>query len=348
MKKVSLSSHHIVAIALLFVLIFSALILLFPIGGIKIAADAAAYAASEEAYIIKLNEKQARIQNLVDAQSAAYRIGDTQTAEILGKELKALGVRNLSTEELFTEFNMVMPLSDDHDGIYNEYDTYSKQEYILDVPVDGIWYAVRFILITPINTESRLFYSGNATTRNIDALDVMQTVAKISANKLLGKIELPKKFEIINLLIDVISIASESYIELQPTDIVEDISASYTWSAAESCCFTFLPTAGGGMPWSLVGVSNTVSIDLTTIIPSMRYNNGQATANNLVSTMHTEYKSPMYQNFQYPIHYYRLWDEDYAFEHQEMLQSFDIFGLNGEKIHTVEIQTPHDLMDIYT
>ena len=345
MKKVSLSSHHIGAIALLFVLIFSALILLFPIGGIKIAADAAAYAASEEAYIIKLNEKQARIQNLVDAQSTAYRIGDTQTAEILGKELKALGVRNLSTEELFAEFNMVMPLSDDHDGIYNEYDTYSKQEYILDVPVDGIWYAVRFILITPINTDSRLFYSGNATTRNFNVLDASEILAEITIDKILGSLPAPTGFEKIKTLLEIIM---EFGASLNTTSVVEDISASYTWSAAESCCFTFLPTAGGGMPWSLVGVSNTVSIDLTMIIPSMRYNNGQATANNLVSTMHTEYKSPMYQNFQYPIHYYRLWDEDYAFEHQEMLQSFDIFGLNGEKIHTVEIQTPHGLMDIYT
>lgn len=324
MKKVSLSSHHIGAIALLFVLIFSALILLFPIGGIKIAADAAAYAASEEAYIIKLNEKQARIQNLVDAQSAAYRIGDTQTAEILGKELKALGVRNLSTEELFAEFNMVMPLSDDH---------------------DGIWYAVRFILITPINTDSRLFYSGNATTRNFNVLDASEILAEITIDKILGSLPAPTGFEKIKTLLEIIM---EFGASLNTTSVVEDISASYTWSAAESCCFTFLPTAGGGMPWSLVGVSNTVSIDLTMIIPSMRYNNGQATANNLVSTMHTEYKSPMYQNFQYPIHYYRLWDEDYAFEHQEMLQSFDIFGLNGEKIHTVEIQTPHGLMDIYT
>lgn len=44
----------------------------------------------------------------------------------------------------------------------------------------------------------------------------------------------------------------------------------------------------------------------------------------------------------------RSGNEDYAFDLQEMMQSFDIIGLNGEKIYTVKIQTPHDLMDIYT
>ena len=43
----------------------------------------------------------------------------------------------------------------------------------------------------------------------------------------------------------------------------------------------------------------------------------------------------------------RSGNEDYAFDLQEMMQSFDIIGLNGEKIYTVKIQTPHDLMDIY-
>ena len=43
----------------------------------------------------------------------------------------------------------------------------------------------------------------------------------------------------------------------------------------------------------------------------------------------------------------RSGNEDYAFENREMMKSFDIFGLNNEKIHTVEVQTPHDLMDIY-
>ena len=102
------------------------------------------------------------------------------------------------------------------------------------------------------------------------------------------------------------------------------------------------------MPWSLVCASNTVSVDLTTIIPSMRYNNGQAIAQNLVNQIHTEYRSPMYQNFEYPINYFRLGNEDYAFENREMMKSFDIIGLNNEKIHTVKIQTPLDLMEIYT
>lgn len=43
----------------------------------------------------------------------------------------------------------------------------------------------------------------------------------------------------------------------------------------------------------------------------------------------------------------RSGNENYAFENREMMQSFDIIELNGEKIHTVEVQTPHDLMDIY-
>lgn len=337
-------SYIIGTISLFLILIFCTSILLFPISGIKVAADAVAYAASEEAYIAKLEEKQSRIQYLVNAQAAAYRTGDTETANILGKELKALGVRSLSTEELLLEFGITMPMSDDYDGIYKEYDTYSKQEYILDAPVNGIWYAVRFILITPINTDSRLFFSGNATTKNIDALQVSENLSKITIDKILGLLPVPDGFEKVKTLFEIFH---EFGLSLNPTDIVEDISASYTWSAAESCCFTFIPTASV-MQWSLVCVSNTLSIDLTTIIPSMHYNNGQATANNLINTTHTEYRNPMYQNYLHPIYYYRLWNEDYAFERQEMLQSFDIFGLNNQKIHTVKIQTPHDLMDIYT
>ena len=304
-------------------------------------AAAEAEIAREAEILRAIDEKNQYIGDLLTEQSHAYLRGDIKTAENIESELAILGVEDLSQKEISDFSNQVIPAStsdDDYDGVITETTNNKFHRYI----VDSGMYSAQITIATPITTESNLYKAGTIVEHEPDYLKAGMELIGFASKAYLGSVY--KTFDFVFTFMDAFETFGDIYEFVTPNTYFDCSGNTYKWSSAEMVCFLGMPSPNTNTFFTHC-VSNQVEINVSAISTILNVDGMHSESDDIHYESHYTYISPLYCNT-YEYFQYRK-TGILTYDGEEMLKSYDIYGVNGNLIHTVELTNPKEINVIW-
>lgn len=309
---------------------------------------------SSPAEIQAIKEREEKISDLIEKRLIALQTTGAVPPTIT-KELATCGVEEMSVTEINTFLsntdsyaNSDISLMDE--GHYSDHSYITESEnniferYSIDMKINGIEYTYMNIIATPKNMDSNLYTKGRLESNNKNKLLATANFLSFAGETILGNKNstiarsIAAVFSIYNTITDAIGVTQELINSLKPTSVVETIGADYTYYAAEVACFTYVPSSTISNHYILLTISNMVEMQVTATIPTFELVNGTPDIDSIQTKHHSSYRNYFFASGAKVL--YGRYGDGIPAAYNERLESFEVHGIDGEYLGTVNLPNP--------
>ena len=284
-----------------------------------------------EAQTLSQANRQELVQELIDLQTEASLSNNSTKLNSISKQLRDLGVKEITYEE-FVELNshISSSLQREISLLSSAEDTRYQLDYV-NLTYNGKACNVRIIYMTPIESTSPLHHTGVLGVQNKTNVQASKNAISIVCNTAFGIIS--DSYGITVSLYDAVKNIISGFNNIS---VLENISASYTYSAIESLCFLYSESPTIPNAYSFQCVSNKATINIAANYINFVYNGIDHTDSSIItSTLNDNYTSPMYGNYSEIGRFMTTGTKNYGEEVR--LKSFDIYGIDGTYLRTIQM-----------
>lgn len=261
-------------------------------------------------------------------------------------ELKSEGVKEVSLEEikwLTNSSDKFIHIASGNDLL--SINSLSGISSVSDVKFERIYttytykkkkYDVMKIYATPISS-GRLYQANvtgvkkqNSNTAKAAAMSAIKTSAASIAGIASKKVSIVQS---------VYQIANDVGMAISKTDTIKNITASYTWNEAESCCFIYIFNNNIGS-YVLAARYNNVNYSVGVSVPTLAVK-GMNAQTSIKQKSYTRKIEPVNCNSTSKALEYYVKGGVYT----SQVTSFNIKGIEGKKVKTVTLSTPQNPME---
>ena len=308
-------------------------ILMAGIMGIMLFSSVAVVSAgemSEEAILKRVVEKDQAIDALTSQRVEALMEGDFSKMAEIDEELQSMGVEEITYAELCQKTKLAAPLGVQMQSQASSSDT-KMVTYSNDIKHNGEWYTYMVVKVIPQNFNSKLAINqAYPVIQENRSLETGKVIVEAAANFVIGAKD---KFAgiyatVFDVVCDVISVSQDT--------IIDNIVANYTWTALETAKFTYMPSDTINGEYIPIAACNNVTYTVTVNVPIMEFNHGVPIDDIIVKKYSGSYTPPLNSSAGLALERYI----DGGGYYVNRLESFDINGIDGKKVKTVELLAP--------
>ena len=302
--------------------------------GVMIFSSAAVVSAgeiSEEVILKRATEKDQAIDALTSQRVEALMEKDFSKMAEIDEELQSMGVEEITYAELCQKTKSAAPLGEQMPLRASDSGDTKMVTYSNDIRHNGKWYTYMVVKVIPQNFNSKLAINqADAIYQEKKALSVGKSLLETTANIIIGEYDpfIEVALTIFDFARDVITIMQDS--------VIDNISANYTWTALETAKFTYMPSDTINGEYIPIAACNDVTYTVTVNVPIIEFDNGIPNDDIIMKKYSGSYTAPLNSSASLALKRYI----DGGGYYVNRLESFDIKGIDGQFVRTVELLAP--------
>lgn len=309
-------------------------ILMAGIMGIMLFSSVAVVSAgemSEEAILKRVVEKDQAIDALTSQRVEALMEGDFSKMAEIDEELQSMGVEEITYAELCQKTKLAAPLGVQMQSQASSSDT-KMVTYSNDIKHNGEWYTYMVVKVIPQNFNSKLAINqAYPVFQENRLLEAGKVIVETAVNKIIGL----TKNNFVEVAATAYDLISE-FVAIAQDTIIDNVTANYTWTALETAMFTYKPSDTINGEYIPIAACNNVTYTVTVNVPIIEFNYGVPIDDIIVKKYSGSYTPPLDSSAGLALERYI----DGGGYYVNRLESFDIKGIDGKKVKTVELLAP--------
>ena len=303
--------------------------------GVMIFSSAAVVSAgeiSEEVILKRATEKDQAIDALTSQRIEALMEKDFSKMAEIDEELQSMGVEEITYAELCQKTKSAAPLGEQMPLRASDSSDTKMVTYSNDIRHNGKWYTYMVVKVIPQNFNSKLAINqAYPVFQENRLLAAGKVIVETAVNKIIG---LTKNnfVEVVATAYDLIS----EFIAIAQDTIIDNVTANYTWTALETAKFTYMPSDTINGEYIPIAACNDVTYTVTVNVPIIEFDYGVPNDDIIVKKYSGSYTAPLDSSASLALKRYI----DGGGYHVNRLESFDIKGIDGQFVRTVELLAP--------